>query len=97
MEPTKTCLFKTPKHFMSEFMIELCEVTLNPKQQTWVQRENKAMERKIKEKNKKRRHICDMITYANLIKHNIILFGMFSNIAKHQIALTEQNKNKKEK
>ena len=48
MEPTKTCLFKTPKHFMSEFMIELCEVTLNPKQQTWVQRENKAMERKIK-------------------------------------------------
>ena len=30
------------------------------------------------------------VTYANLIKHNIILFGMFSNIAKHQIALTEQ-------
>ena len=48
MEPTKTCLFKTPKHFMSEFMIELCDVTSNPKQQTWVQRENKAMERKIK-------------------------------------------------
>ena len=38
-----------------------------------------------------------MITYANFIKTNIVLFGMFSNITKHQIALTEQNKNKKEK
>ena len=38
-----------------------------------------------------------MITYAKLIKHHIFLLGMFSNIAKHQIALTEQNKNKKEK
>ena len=38
-----------------------------------------------------------MITYANLIKHNIVLLEMFSNLAKHKIALTEQNKNKKEK
>ena len=38
-----------------------------------------------------------MITYANLIKHNIVLLEMFSNLAKHKIALTEQNKNKKKK
>ena len=42
-------------------------------------------------------HMCDMFTYANSIKTNIVLFEMFSNIAKHQMALTEQNKNKKEK
>ena len=38
-----------------------------------------------------------MITYANFIKPNIVLFEMFSNISKHKITLTEQNKNKKEK
>ena len=38
-----------------------------------------------------------MITYANLIKHHIFLLGMFSNIAKLKISLTEQNKNKKRK
>ena len=37
-----------------------------------------------------------MITYANVIKTNIVLFGMFSNITKHQIALTEPKKNQKE-
>ena len=42
-------------------------------------------------------HICDLVIYANFIKPNIVLFEMFSNIAKHQIALTEPNKNKKRK
>ena len=41
-------------------------------------------------------HICDIITYAKLIKHHIALWGMFSNIATPQIALTEQNKSKRE-
>ena len=38
-----------------------------------------------------------MITYANFIKPNIVLFEMFSNITKHKITLTEQNKYKNKK
>ena len=49
LELTKTCIFQRHMHvILSKCVFELCEVTLNPKQQPLVQRQTEQWKGKIK-------------------------------------------------